>query len=443
MQRFVLRRNILSTAGALSLLAGVAACGDDGGTNSTIDAASGPDSALPDAGAMADGAPIDALDPTLLRAGTVAVSEVRITNNLPTPGPVAGAAVTVTYTDLTSVSVAPTYDPTGTGAVPFGDCAVWVYDATTDQEPAVADEGPITISGALSPIGTCVFSQASNGYVCPFATGTVVADTIVQPLTGENVGTARISWPTGDEFLDKDVQGMFVRFDGFAEPGNNGVFPIVNKVSDDILVIANPDAVNETAAAGSEPSYTVLAGAGPTPAAREFLDDSTEITVQKGDGPVVAEFQTAVAPSGNGLTLGAGSAQPHLLPNVASQDITFTCGGTGGDCGPSPTEEDAIYGFVLSGRTTDGDISGLTSGFDVLTMPDPVAKYAVFQCRGVLREDSITIPRAAMEIILSTLPNRIETRLLRVTADLSQVPSSVVVGHGLVGYSDTNLSTAQ
>lgn len=425
------------------MLAGVVACGDDGGSSSTIDAGGGPDAALIDAGEMVDAAPPDAQDPATLRAGTVAVSEVRITNpGLPAPGPVSGAAVTISYTDLTSVSVAPTYDPTGTGAVPFGDCVVWVYDATTDQEPAVVDEGPITISGGLSPIGTCVFSQASNNYVCPFATGTVVENTIVQPLTGANTGTAQIIWPAGDEFLDKDVQGMFIRFDGFAQAGNNGVFPIVNKPADNILVIANPDAANETVAAGGEPSYTVLAGAGPTPIAREFLDDSTEITVQKGDGPVVAEFQTSVEPSGNGLALGTGSAQPHQLPSVATQDITFTCDGTGGDCGPSPTEEDAIYGFVLSGRTTDGDISGLDSGFDVLSMPAPVTKYAVFQCRGAVRENSVTIPRTAMEIILSTMPNRIETRLLRVTADLSQAPSSVVVGHGLVGYSDTNLSPA-
>lgn len=429
MQRSSTGWKVLSTAGAFALLAGAAACGDD--EPGTPDGG-GVDGSMADAGTMdadmADAAP----DPSTLRAGTIAVSEVALTN----PGlQFKGAAVSITYTDLPTATVAPAF---GAATPPLGGCSVWHYNVGTDSEPALADEGAVTISGGLTPIGTCVFSAAANNYICPFAQGAVPENTSVTPLNGQDAGKAQITWPTADEFAGKDVAGMFIVLDGFTNPENNGKFPITNKTADNTLVIANPLAKGESVAAGSAVTYGVFAGAGPTPANLEFLDATSEISVQKAGGAVVTSFDSAVTASGEGLTLDDASAQLHEFPADAAQELTFSCGGAGGTCGPSP--EGGIYGFVLSGRTTDGDITGLDTGLGAVQMPAPVSKYAVFQCRGSIAADSLTIPQDAVQAILDTNPNRVEIRLLRITADLSVPQTSVVVGHGLVGYSDTKLS---
>ena len=421
MQRSPIGWKVLSTAGAFALLAGAAACGDD--ESGTPDAGgSGVDAGMTDAG-MADAAMLDAADPSDLRSGTIAVTEVALTN----PGvEFKGAAVSINYTDITSVTVAPTY---GQDTPAFGDCSVWVYNVGTDSEPALVDEGAVTISGGITPIGTCVFSADANSYVCPFTNGTVPETASVTPLNGQNAGTASILWPTADEFAGDEVAGMYIALDGFANPANNGTFPIVNKPADNTIVIANPLATAELVAAGSTVTYTVLAGAGPTPANLEFLDDTSEISVQKADGAIVAQIDSSVTASAEGLTLDDVSAQPHAFSTDVTQDLTFSCGGAGGTCGPSPAS--SVHGFVLSGRTTDGDISDLSP----VAMPDPVTQYAVFQCRGTPSAESLTVPKEAMAAVLGTSPSRVEVRLLRITADV-QPPTSVVVGHGLVGYTD-------
>src|SRR5690606_18337170 len=96
------------------------------------------------------------------------------------------------------------------------------------------------------------------------------------------------------------------------------------------------------------------------------------------------------------------------------------------------------------GRTTDADVTGLSQQ----EMPSAQSKYAVFQCLSTPGATGVTLPRAAHEIVLSTKPNRIETTFLRMNTmevpdpENAKARTTIRVGHGLRGYSDTNLSPA-
>src|SRR5690606_20541053 len=130
-----------------------------------------------------------------------------------------------------------------------------------------------------------------------------------------------------------------------------------------------------------------------------FLDDTSLITVSKTAGENVAAIEALPIPAaGDGLTLSSDSTPLHAIPNVALQDHDFSCDGTDGDCGTTP---DGQVSLMLIGRTTDADVTGLSQQ----EMPSAQSKYAVFQCLSTPGATSVTLPRAAYEIVLSTKPN--------------------------------------
>lgn len=438
--RATLRRRSFPASASRLALAGLAmlglapACGDDGGGGAPDAAGDRPDgSPGPDSGP--DATPPDAM-PAVERAGTIVISEVVVTGLAASEPALSGAEVDIRYVDPKQASV-PAFPAGATAPVVAaapGECVVWVYDdAASEAEPAVIDEGAVTIGGTLSPIGTCAYDAEQAAYACQFAAGTVPANAVVGANPGQ--GTATILW-LRSEFVDKDVAGMFARLAGFANQGNNGTFAI-QAASIDSLTVANPAAATETLAADG--SYTILAGAGPTPAEKPFLDDTSAVLVGKAAGPQVAGFaDVTLSAPGQGLQLLDTSAQLHALPDTP-EDVKLQCGSEGDDrCGATP--EGATTLLVLTGRTTDASLTGAGA----TDMPKPTGKHAVFECRSAEDAQELTLPQAALQVILDTEPTRIEAKLLRVVRedDVEGDPANpgitteILVGHGLVGYTD-------
>lgn len=404
---------VIAALGALGLTLG--ACSDDApppDPDAQVDAPVPPD---PDAGTDAFAGP--------WRSGTIAVLDVTATN----PGTgFSGATVNISYSDITEPDVAPAY---GDPVPPLGGCSVWVYNVGTDSPPSPAGEGDVTLSGAglLSPIGTCSYNELTGSYVCSTGGGVLGGGA----LAVQGKGTMSITG-LNNEFAGQDLVGAYLKVDGFAEPGNNGVFPVVAQTGDNIVVVANGASVTETLPADG--SFAVITGAGPTPANRPFLDSAVDdVVIDKSAGEYVPAFSSTMLASGAGLTLGDNSTEPHALPIAPAADAMFSCNpADNGNCGPAGG---IITGFVLSGSTTDAPVAGMSP----LAMPDPLTQYARFQCRGNPGSDSITLPQAALEAVLGSNPTRIETQLFRITADLTKPDSSVIVGHGFIGYTDTAL----
>ena len=238
----------------------------------------------------------------------------------------------------------------------------------------------------------------------------------------------------GETFQTLGATGMYLTLAGFLQ-GNNGNFPIVGAPAETTIAIYNPGAVVEAGVApDANHIYSVTAGAGPIPGGFDFLPaggpDGLDITVTKAAGPVAPGFTATIRASGEGLTLAAGSALPHLMPTTA-QDVPFSCApADGGDCGLS---RGVIVGWVLSGRTTDAVVSPASP----TSMPTPVTQYATFTCLGQLGLATVTLPQGALTAVLGTSPTRIETRVIRITANVNADGiglSRLIAGHGFVGF---------
>ncbi len=447
-------------ASALLLQVGCGGCDDD---DVTFDAPPNIDARIFDA---APDAVVPDADPADLRSGTIAVTEVKLTNDLTTLGvaEVRGAAVSISFIDLT----APGTDPVvGSGGI--GECTVWVYDVGTDPVRPPVDEGAVSISGTgVTPnaFPPCVWVEALNDYKCFGKAPTAAPDptvfnyTIVGTPPAAQVQTTFTA--AGADFQTMSARGMWLNTTGFTHPVNNGAMAILAPPAESTAVVANFAAsgcinaglcteaeIDETHTAGTA-SYTVLAGEAPIPgflgatppanAGFDFLgDEASTITVAKAGGAVLPEFSVTIHPSGNGLTLAPTSAQPHQFPSTTpTGGITFDCGDTGGNCG-TDGEGELIVGFVVSGSTTDGSLTTGCNGGPCLPiqMPAATTQYAEFQCRGLPGATSIDMPEAALDAILGTNPTRIETRVLRISANLTDAPpTNVVAGYGLVGYSN-------
>lgn len=423
----------LSLAGSAALLLAVAACGDDDGAD-------------PDARPMVDASDIDASEPDAmdnpdagpaeLRAGTIAITDVTVTNPIPDgmggTATLTGAAVSISWTDLTTVT-----HPPEMGSGGLGECTIWVYDVGTDEEPERADEGTVTITGAESPIAPCNFQAQLGQYLC-LAGGDVAENgsaIVANVDPTNNPGVAALVIADAD-FSGMDLEGSWVSLSGWDDPTNNGRFPIVGQGSPGAgsIAIYNPAAVSDTVAiagdAGTPPTYTLIQGAGPTPAAREFLVADDEINVVKTAGGVIPAADVTITSSSDGFTLDDESNQPHALPTETGNAVTFSCGGTNGECGENGG---AVVGFAISGFTTDAAVSAQNP----TAMPPAETQYATFTCRGEPGVDNFEIPSEIWDIVLGTSPTRIQTQVLRVTADLLSIPAtSLVAGHGVVGWTD-------
>ena len=77
-----------------------------------------------------------------------------------------------------------------------------------------------------------------------------------------------------------------------------------------------------------------------------------------------------------------------------------------------------------------------SEGLAISDMPGPVDRYATFRCIGVATMPTVTMAEEFVEAVLGTNPTRIETRLLRVNTNTEEPATTILVGHGMVGYTD-------
>lgn len=404
--------------GALSLVLG--ACSDDDGNGMGDIDASMPmvDAAEPDAG-------IDA-PPAAMRAGTIAVLDLALTNDVmpAPPNPIRGAMVHIKYSDLTVSDVEPAFD-NRMGEAQIG-CAVWVYEVGTSMPQPGVDEGAVTIMGTESPVGTCAFD--GTDYRCSNGGGTT-AGTVASLLVNGD-GTANIN-ALSNLFQNQDLEGSRVLLEGFTDDANNGLFAVIAKNGEASITIANPDAVEELPIS-TDVTYTIYTGGGPTAAGRAFLGGDTDtLSISKEAGGIVPEINLDIIPSGLGLMLDTESTLLHDLPVNPAGEASVSCNpAMGGTCGVAVPP---LYGQVVSGWTTDGDIS--VSPMPNY-MPAPVTTWARFECRSQAN-DPVVIPVEAIQALVDTGATRIETSLWRVTESLGLHPfTDFFVGHGLVGYTD-------
>lgn len=460
-------RTTLKLASAIAALALVfGACGDDD-DNPTFDAPVSVDSTpMIDAtpGPDAEPAPAD------LRAGVIAMNELQVANDLSAlglPFGVTVSTVSISFDDLTTEDVPdPAY---GEASLGLGFCNVYRYTVGTDEEYASVDEGAVTIAsaesaddaGVIGPAITpgafpaCTFVEALGSYNC-FAVPPGTAITTGNATANHSLTMAGLLSTIAIDGADfSAATGMVISIDGFAHPVNNGDFSIIGNIGNDTAIVLNTTAAGFVQGGGdindidgdtnaADTSYAVTAGAsGIVPNGDgthfEFLDDgSNSITVTKAAGDVVPGFTVmSISNSGTPLTLADASGTLDAFPADDSADWVISCAeADNGDCGNAGG---LIVGFALSGSTTDGS---LTTGCDggpclPIQMPDPVTEYATFTCRGSLGAEDLTLPMDAITEILGTNPTRIETRALRISADLSSDASgvtSVVAGHGIVGW---------
>lgn len=450
----------LWTAGLLSLVLATGACGDDGGNNN-------PDSSLPadaNVDAVVPDGMVDATPPEV-RAGTVAVTHVTVSNDLGLAFPVSGAAISVSFSDPAAID--PTTVAHQSGSLTAG-CTVFNYTVGTNAPAPNTNEGAVTISGDFNhtAIPPCAYVDSEGGYRCIAAAGQFPDAASVTHDANPMSATFGLSFITlpGATFDNTNLNevGMYLTVNGFAlDLGapfgeiNNGSFGIVNVAAPTTVAVINStwnaclgamacNGTNEaetvtTATVGD--TYSVVAGAGPmpNPVGYELFDttaDPITINIAKaapdtGAGQVLPAFDISVKPSGfGGFVLSGASDTPEAMPFTA-RDITIECDNNANECGGVG---ELVTGFAVSGRTTDATVNPA----DPTDMPDPVTSYATFTCT-FIGEFSSTIPQAAWQAVLDTNPTRIETRVLRLGAKTNVVPDhdiNLVAGYGYVGFTD-------
>ena len=414
-----------SLLAASLLVGGGAACGDDEGGGDH-------DASMIDAANI--DASIDAM-PSATRSITIAVTDIALTSPQGGPGGagIRGGVISVEFLDLTEGGGELVF-----GTSPVGGCIVQRWDADGDpngEHPSI-DAGAVTISGdgLLKTVGPCTYMQG-QGYLCASHGGSESVQAVAN-------GTRAVTYVySGTPFMNTDLVGSYLSANGFTGAGYNtgtAPFPIIAQSDSSLTALApaNVAAGSETATA----AYAVLNGAGPVPTQglglpvdADFLgDETTEVTVQKAADANWPAIDFTVYTRGEGFALSDESDQPHEFPATA-EDFTLTCEGTNGDCGADgDAPAGTIEAVIVSGRSTDGDVTGLPD----FIMPDPVTEYATFQC-GFILGNGGTLMSDAVQAILDTNPTRVETRVLRIagTQPMDGLNSgNLVVGHGLVGH---------
>lgn len=409
---------------AMSLLLG--GCGGGGGDDDdTVVPDANPD--VPDANPVQD------------RHATVAITDVALTSDDGVAQGWKGGSISIAFEDLTQGGGEIVF---GTGN-PIGACDVVRYDATHPKHPIV-DAGTFNMSGDgfLKTVGPCSF-QDGVGYTCISNAGAESID-----------GTSSAVTPfvtyefSGTPFAGEDVVGSYLSINGFTDTAlNTGAQPrpILVQTDSTLTVLSSGTDGSPATAETATAQFAVINGAGPIPTNAglgtidaDFLGGSaTSVTITKGTTDEWGAIGFSTDVRGEGFALDDASTQPHEFPDTAPADpIHFTCGGTGGDCGEEAGGP--LQALIISGRTTDTDVSGLP--FDFM-MPPPTTSWAEFQCVYLLAStNDAQMPVGAIQAILDTAPTRIETRILRVAGengtDNNNVlnTSAVLVGHALVGH---------
>jgi hypothetical protein len=257
-----------------------------------------------------------------------------------------------------------------------------------------------------------------------------------------------------------------------------GGAPAITLAADEILVGSGSVASVLTVGSGGG-GFATVAGAASmpglgTPPFTTFLDNGevgdgdagiapgADYTIQMASSPAgctpgsdgscrVEAFSITLKANGGGFKLDDNSAQPYdMCPGATSSDIsscsaakTFSCHETGGVCGEG--SHGTLKVLAISGETTDAVLPTTGSPLDFTEMPDPVKKYATWQCSFVGgAATGGTIPAAAMAAIMGTNPTRIFTQVLHVGGNIFQndpgnpnkSTTNVVLGHGVAGFTD-------
>ena len=429
---------ILATAGA-SLLATACGGGDSNPDARVFDANTTPDTATPDASPDARVA---------TRSATLAVAEVKITTPTAAPLPTnfGGASISLAFSDITQ----------GGGRVVTGDpapgsCLVTEYDggATPTLKPnPVVGEGTITIAGAAVKKTTPPCNFVGGSYVCAAAPVTGAAGTVA---TQSGVTVLSV---TGTTFT-ADALGSYISLSGFTDTTLNHAFPIVNVAAGSLYLATGPARPDTVGAAYTGANYSIIQGVGPVPSGAlsvVYLDrgaTSDPVTVDMAATDDYPDgIHASLVPPSKGLALsGAGTgcddcAQPHQFPQTltASNTVSFSCDSTLGDkagvC-DGGTELSGLWGVVITGSTTAGDVAGLPP----YTMPATPEgkKYVTFTC-SVLLGKTRQLPHEVLAAIFATNPTRIETRVFSFAfqpvnpTDTSPNSANVLAGHGLIGH---------
>jgi hypothetical protein len=430
------RNNFMALVSGLAVLAG-AGCSDSGSapdarTQNMFDATCmtcRPDAKVPDA-AVPDAAPPDA-PPDQPFEGTIAVTDVKVTNDLTAFGipALSGGSVSISFDD----------PDTGKGVRVFGDgsigtCTVLEYTVTDaanplSGEPTLVDEGAVAIAGATTPTfpAPCAFNAAKGDYLCIEGGAATIAGSTIGPVPMMAPLAAYTPLPAQ---TFGDPVGFVVNVAGFGA-GVDGTFPIAGENGGSLIVI-DPTVPMAGAAQAGAGQFAIIGGAGPTPVARPFLASGATITLTKAAGAhTPTALNSTVIAAGSGLKLADGSAKPEALPTTATADFAIGCSGpdvgANGNCGSAGG---ALTGFIVTVRTTDTASSPMLPPF---TFPNPTTKYATMTCTGIGATE-IKIPKQAWAAVLATNPKRIQTRVIRATADLGTAPYKVIAGHALVGF---------
>jgi hypothetical protein len=398
------------------------ACGDDddgdtGGNN--------PDATVDPIFDAAPDDPDAAPDTTF--GGTVSLAEVSVTNPAVASLALSGAVVNISFTDPADETVAP--QPGYENNV--GACKIFVYDLDAGDVPAKASAGgPVTVAGtngstAASAFG-CDFDATAETYLCSSAddaaSGMMPTGASLTPTGG---GDVTLSIP-GADFSNETYVGMQIQLTGFPNAAGNGLFGIKGAIDATSLVIFNSGLAAPTTLIAESP-YQTLIGAGPISGGFDFLDNGTaDVLITKAAIIDVPAIDTTLTVNGSGFDLDNASTLPHAVP-VNGDPATFSCGGAGGTCGVAAG---FLKGIIVFGETTDGVVSPANP----TAMPDPVSKFATFQCSGIGAE-AITLDAGAMALIMGTTPTRIQTSVTYANAELSG-SNTIVMSHGVVGFTD-------
>jgi hypothetical protein len=362
---------------------------------------------------LADGGQVDgATIAPATHNGLASIQDIQIANL-----PQAGHGLTMTF--LLNPAVPPDYEERP-GEV--SGCRAWAHDATSNPPPPEQDHGAIRVEGVKNGPYTCQF-LASRGYVCPTtapASGSLVTG-------AANAGAASYSVP-GAAFSANDV-GRYLQVSGATTAANNGAFAIVGVVSPTEVMVANPRATAESAAAVS---YVVVAGAGPTPndLFQPFVA-GTKVTVDiaRGGAGAFDVPPTALTP-GAPFVLDATMTDRLQHVPVTGEALTLSCA----DCGTAD-------GTIVRITTTDGEVAGLSP----VAMPAIKRKLIEIQCLA-LGTGSVTVPAPAMDLLrqahAASPITRIRTAFMRdglaiATNAPPKAPNRIAfaVGRGVLGFS--------
>jgi len=418
MKRFVLPGLILSLA---------AGCGDNikPGGNDPVDAPPTPIDA-PDA--PTDGPPESNI------AVTITALEAEIL------GFGQGYQIGVTFLDTTTVP-APIMDTAPTG--PFG-CKAWQYNTAQTIASFGEDQGPVTLTfGDGSPgEATCIFvpQSAGNplpGYQCPVdgsaSAGGVIASAGMPGL---------FTFTDADANFTADDIGRYIAIRGAATAGNNGAFPIVNRVAATTIVFASSSAAAEDLSLTAGANHVTVAGVGPIPfpASNDpgLLEDDDTIVIHHAASADVPEFEATVDSGNpnpgiaNDFTL--GTADGKVLPGaIPTNGAAFTIGcDDDAACGKSASDSGA-FGSLVNIVTTDAPTTGLSP----FVVPPPTTRRIQIRCTEV-GQTKVNIPAEFSALIQSAGATRIQTTFIRGNLG-SLVPNTiqgvnVLGGHAKVGF---------